>query len=164
MKTDVGLVKLLGRAKEMGLTVEFVTKREMDEAVKHVTADACYSHVTGKILMRKSLTRTSRTQLLYTLAHEIGHAIDHIRNRRHHVLYSEAMYLYSSYRYAGIDVENIPSLIGSVIVTLEENAYDRADELLSELGIELDQKEVKRLKETSLGHYVRIFKGCSRRS
>lgn len=161
--SDERLDALIQHATSEGLTVVTVSDRRMRKLVKHVPADACYDHETTTIYIRNVLFSSDPERLLCVVAHEIGHAIDYRENTRHHSIYGKVLHLFSVYRDAGVELQNIPDVLADVIIMLEENAWDRGADLLEKLAIDIKPGKLRESRDCSLRRYDELFRGCSQK-
>lgn len=158
---DIVIDVIVGAAMDLGISVKEVTRDEMSVIVRHISADACYNHVTDEIFILDEIVRgDDQDKAAYVLAHEIGHALDRRKNERWYMVYPKIITLLKNYDDAGVPKSSVPDVLFETLITFEQNAYDEADKFLDLIGVGIDPKKRKCYKDASLRSYRKVFRGC----
>jgi len=152
---------LVEHAEEMGAEVEFVGNRHFDRQGLEF-AGAYFSPAQMKIWMRSTVARSwDPDEALYVLAHEIGHAADARKLARagHGPIAEKILKLF---RFLCDEVKPIPRQVRWFVVGCERRAWDEADRILSDLGIDVPLAKRRKMRSGSIRGYEEIIRSVNR--
>lgn len=146
---DAAVKKLRQYAKKKGVRVRFNRRVPLYAA-------GSYRAVRNVIYLSPKLKGPA---LVCTLAHELGHALDFLSMKkriwRMNVMVSGAF----NFWYAGrfyIPKKNVRTM-RDLIISREELAWDMGEDVLDELGIDVDRKFLKKQRREAVRTYRQLF-------
>lgn len=156
MDLDTAFRSLKCRARQLGVRVTFRSRERFK--LNSPGTVASYHPPTRTIsILRK---KWGKRDLVYTLAHELGHVIDFDKQPKKKLpLHGKALTLF--HMYANNEVMLHPkhkSAFRQYILGLETAAFDEGDKVLEELGIRLPSGWMQGQRSGTLRAYRSIFR------
>src|SRR3990167_6930271 len=129
-------------------------RRFFSSRIPEFDAVACYSHPKRTIVVNRDGRSKTYDQLLYIIAHELGHGEECEKNPEMWPLY---VLSFPSFMSSSKDGSKIALIAGGVVCMIEAMAFRRGEMILDELEISVPVDVSQSLREHSLKRYRGIF-------
>lgn len=151
-KNSASIKKLKLFARNAGLSMRSAGKKHFNN---HAPGAVAYYNHAFKIIRFCDEYITSHDELMYTLAHEMGHALDFSRaGKKECKLFCKAL------QYSNYMLDNnihIPIILRDFLILREHRASDIGEKILKHLNIKLDSRNMKRWRNESIRSYKKIL-------
>lgn len=155
-KSERDFLKLRELARKMDIRVRFVSRKWMTRRIARYTL-AAYHPPTRRIMIVSSMKRRPR-ELVYTLAHEMGHAVDFDgMTAREFKQNGKATVLSNMVSSGQIEIpKHQLKHIRDFVLEGERVAFENGEELMEQLDISVTAQHCQ-LKKDTMKAYRRLF-------